>query len=72
MPKRVKSVLTSRAGHIRYHNLLACFVYVLKINKKHVFCIFSSDSINLHKGVHSLNTLTSTAICQRTLTYFQG
>ena len=40
MLKRVKSVLTSRDGHIRYHNVFACFVYVLKINKKHVFLYF--------------------------------
>ena len=50
MPKQVKSILTSRVGHIRYHNVLACFVCILKINKIHLFCIFSSDSINLHKG----------------------
>ena len=54
MPKRVKSVLASRGGHIRYHNVLACFVYVLKIKKKNTFfCIFSSDSINLHKDVEA-------------------
>ena len=44
----MKSVLTSRGGHIRYHNVPACFVYVLKINKTKVF---SSDSINLYKSV---------------------
>ena len=59
MPKRVKSVLTSRGGHIRYHNVFACSVYVLKISKKHVFSYFSSDSINLHKGV----TILAKAYC---------